>query len=135
MVVTIVFVGRFRRRLDELLRKERQLLSDAEAKQRELAGALASVERAQEAVRFQARLLDAVGQAVIATDVTGASSTGTDRRRDLFGYRRSSRRGGCITDIMPDPPAAREDTLSRLRRGDFWVGRDGSRRPDGTASP
>jgi PAS domain S-box-containing protein len=130
--MTVALIGHFRRRLDALLRTERKLLAEAESKSQEVSRALARVERAQEAVRFQARLLDAVGQAVIATDVTGRILYWNGPATRLFGVAAKDAARRCITDIMPDPPATREDTMSRLRRGISWVGEMEVARPDGT---
>jgi len=128
----VALIGHFRRRLDALLRTERKLLAEAESKNQEVSRALARVERAQEAVRFQARLLDAVGQAVIATDVTGRIVYWNGPATRLFGVAAKDAARRSITEIMPDPPSTREGTIARLRRGVPWVGEMEVARPDGT---
>jgi PAS domain S-box-containing protein len=130
MAVTIVIISKFRRRLDEVLTSERRLLEEAEAKQHELAGALANVERAQEAVRFQARLLDAVGQAVVATDVGGRVMYWNGPAADLFRVTAATAVRQLITDVIPE--SSREGTLARLRRGESWAGEMDVARPDGS---
>lgn len=128
-VLTIVLMAGFRRRLDALLVKERRLLEEAEAQRNEVAAALARVERAQEAIRFQARLLDAVGQAVIATDRRGRIVYWNGPAATLFGLTAAQAQGRPITDVMPDPPG-RIGTLERMRRGLAGSGEIEVRRPD-----
>jgi len=131
LLITVVFITGFRTRLDAVLANERRLLQDAEAKQRELAGALANVERAQEAVRLQARLLEAVGQAIVATDVAGRVVYWNGPAADLFRLTSRQAVRQPITDVMPEP-STRDGTLARLRRGESWAGEIDVRRPDGT---
>jgi len=130
LAVTILIISRFRRRLDEVLTSERRLLQQAEAKQRELASALGNVERAQEAVRLQARLLDAVGQAIVATDVDGNVVYWNGPAAELFRVPAASAVRQLITDVIPESP--REGTLARLRRGENWAGEMDVTRPDGS---
>lgn len=120
-IVVVVFVGRFRTRLDALLLAERRVLEEAESKREELASALNSAQRAQYAVRLQARLLDAVGQAVIATDVNGRILYWNESAAALFGKSAKDVVRRPITDIMPDR-SEREDTLRRIRRGASFSG-------------
>lgn len=129
----VALIGAFRRRLDALLRKERKLLEEAESKHSELEAALGRVQRAQEAIRFQARLLDAVGQAVIATDQRGRIIYWNGPATTLFGVSAASARGRPITDVMPDPPGGRLGTLDRMRRGVGGSGEVEVNRVDGSA--
>jgi PAS domain S-box-containing protein len=131
LAITVAFFAGFRARLDALLANERRLLREAEAKQSELASALASVERAQEAVRLQARLLEAVGQAVVATDVAGRIVYWNGPAADLFRMSAKQAARQLVTEVMPEP-AAREGTLARLRRGESWAGEMEVGRPDGS---
>jgi PAS domain S-box-containing protein len=88
------------------------------------------VERAQEAVRFQARLLEAVGQAVVATDVTGRIMYWNGPAADLFRVTSAQAVGQLVTAVIPE--SAREGTLARLRRGESWAGEMDVSRPDGS---
>jgi PAS domain S-box-containing protein len=128
-ILTITLMAAFRRRLDALLVKERRLLEEAETQRNEVAAALARVESAQDAIRFQARLLDAVGQAVIATDRTGRIVYWNGPAAKLFGLTAAEAQGRSIIDVMPDP-SGRPGTLDRLRRGIASSGEVEVRRPD-----
>jgi PAS domain S-box-containing protein len=130
-ILVIVLIGAFRRRLDAVLSNERRLLVEAETKRNELVEALSNVERAQEAIRFQARLLDAVGQAVMATDGWGHIVYWNGPAAKLFGISASDAARNCITDVMPDPPGS-VGTLDRLRRGAGGSGEIEVTRPDGS---
>jgi PAS domain S-box-containing protein len=130
-VLVIVLIAAFRRRLDAVLLNERRLLEVAEARRSELAAALSNVERAQEAIRFQARLLDAVGQAVIATDGWGRIVYWNGPASRLFGISTADATQRLITDAMPDPPGS-ISTLDRLRRGSGGSGEVEVKRPDDT---
>lgn len=129
--LTVAFTSRFRRQLDDLLSSERRLLREAEAKRAELAEALATAERAQEAVRFQARLLEAVGQAVVASDDEGRVIYWNKPAAALFGVDSGEAVGRPVTEVIPGREHP-DRTLERLRRGESWAGELEVQRPDNT---
>jgi len=129
-IVTVGLVAAFRRRLEALLLKERRLLEEAESQRNELASALSRVERAHDAIRFQARLLDTVGHAVIATDRTGRIVYWNEPAGRLFGTPPARALGRSIVDVMPDSPGMA--TMDRIGRGASWSGETDVRRPDGS---
>jgi PAS domain S-box-containing protein len=139
--VTFAVVGMvalFRRQLDELLRNERVLLEAAErareraeADRQELARVLEDVQCAQEAMRMQASLLDAVGEAIIATDENGRITYWNDPAVRLFGRPVDQAATRSIEEVMPDPPHMRPRTVARIARCETWSGELEFQRADG----
>ena len=80
--------------------------------------------RAEEAIRFQALLLDTVKQAVIATDLEGTVTYWNQFARELFGWTSSEVIGRNIMDITT--PKAEEEAaaeiMTRLQAGKSWTG-------------
>src|SRR5215216_2752325 len=90
--------------------------------------------RGEEQIRFQARLLDAVHEAVIATDPSGIVLYWNHFAEGLYGWTAEEAVGRNILELTPagevlgDAQAA----LARLRRGEPWSGEITLRRRDGT---
>ncbi len=57
--------------------------------------------RAQEQIRFQRRLLDAVGQAIIATDLQGKIIYWNRAAKELYGWTTEEVMGCPIVEITP----------------------------------
>ena len=139
-LVTFAVVGMvafFRRQLDELLRNERILLEAAEREReraeddrQELARALEQVQCAQEALRMQASLLGAVGEAIIATDENGRVTYWNEPAARLFGRPVEQATTRSIDELFPDPPG-RQRTVDRIGRCEPWSGELEIQRPDG----
>jgi len=92
---------------------------------------------ATERVELQARLLDSVEQAVIATDVEGRITYWNRYAEGLYGWRLGEVRGRYVLDVTAAPfrrPAA-EQTMERLREGESWSGESLMLRRDGTTFP
>jgi PAS domain S-box-containing protein len=86
-----------------------------------------------EATCFQARLLDALGQAVIATDPAGMVTYWNPAAERLYGWPAAEVLGRSILEITP-AESVREDAaeiLERLRAGEQWEGEFTVRRKDG----
>lgn len=80
--------------------------------------------RTEERLRFQARLLDAVGEAVIATDLEGRVLYWNAYAEQLYGWRSEEVLGRDIGDITPAVIAqdrARQ-LMQRLSAGERWSG-------------
>jgi two-component system CheB/CheR fusion protein len=93
--------------------------------------------RAEEEIRFQARLLDAVEQAVIATDLNGIVIFWNSFAETLYGWPAADALGANILDLTPSP-ALREqagDIIAALKLGRSWTGEFEVRRRDGTVFP
>ena len=90
--------------------------------------------RGEDQVRFQARLLDAVHEAVIATDPSGIVLYWNRFAEGLYGWMAEEAVGKNILELTPagevlgDAQAA----LARLQRGEPWSGEITLRRRDGT---
>lgn len=140
-LVTFAVVGMvalFRRQLDELLRNERILLDAAEREReraeddrQELARALERVQCAHEALRMQASLLGAVGEAIIATDENGRVTYWNEPATRLFGRPVEQATTRSIDELIPDPPQSRQRTVDRIARCEPWSGELDVQRPDG----
>jgi PAS domain S-box-containing protein len=121
LVGIAIIGGRVRQRLDRVMEAA---IADRTSSERRLAGALKDIERAQGEVRLQARLLDAVGQAVIATDRNGHIQYGNRAAAAIYGWGDADMRGARITDVAPapDPVTNTDETLDRLNVGNAWTG-------------
>jgi PAS domain S-box-containing protein len=80
--------------------------------------------RVEDRLRFQARLLDAVGEAVVATDVEGRIIYWNAAAEALYGWTAEEALGQNVVDIMPTADS-REESLRILEgvlRGKAWSG-------------
>jgi two-component system, sensor histidine kinase and response regulator len=96
-------------------------------------------QRTEAEIRFQARLLDAVGQAVIATDSQGKISYWNRAAQRLYGWSADEVIGRSIVEVTVTPSeelAERaKEIMSELRSGSSWSGEFVVRRKDGTSFP
>ena len=92
---------------------------------------------AAERAALQARLLDSVEQAVMATDPEGRVTYWNRYAEELYGWRAHEVRGQYVLDVMtPDRiRAAAEETMTRLRGGERFTGESLMRRRDGETFP
>jgi diguanylate cyclase (GGDEF)-like protein/PAS domain S-box-containing protein len=93
--------------------------------------------RADEKVRFQARLLDAVGQSVIATDRQGKIVYWNRAAEELHGWSAEEATGRSVLDVvLPEQtPDQRQEIMLGLGEGRSWSGEFELRRRDGTLFP
>lgn len=96
---------------------------------------LAERKRAEEKVRFQAHLLDVIGQAVIATDLRGGIIYWNHFAEKLYGWLSEEVFGRDVLEIIAAPSAAGKgaEILKALREGNTWSGEFLVRRRDGMA--
>jgi PAS domain S-box-containing protein len=129
-----LIVGRLRHRLD---RVTEAALADRTTSAERLAGALEDVARAQGEVRLQARLLDTVGQAVIATDRAGRIQYCNRAAAVIYGWGSADMRGAVIVQVAPAPEPATniDDTIARLNTGRAWAGESTIVKEDGAVVP
>ncbi|MDT7603978.1 MAG: hypothetical protein QOF61_1975, partial [Acidobacteriota bacterium] len=93
--------------------------------------------RAEDALRFQAQLLDTVEQAVVATDAQGAITYWNKFAEKLYGWSAAEAIGRNILEITPTD-ATREqaaEIMSRVAAGESWAGEFTVRHKDGTTFP
>jgi PAS domain S-box-containing protein len=92
---------------------------------------------AERQIRFQAHLLNVVGQAVIATDLNGTITYWNHFAERLYGWPAEEAVGRNVLDVTPTD-ASREEgekIMARLRIGESWSGEFQVRRRDGTTFP
>jgi diguanylate cyclase (GGDEF)-like protein/PAS domain S-box-containing protein len=95
---------------------------------------ISAEERADQAIRFQAQLLEAAGEAIIATDAVGVITYANRAAGALYGWSHLEMVGQpSLATMMPDEYAERAETiLTELRTGKSWTGDLIRRRKDGT---
>jgi diguanylate cyclase (GGDEF)-like protein/PAS domain S-box-containing protein len=100
-------------------------------------GTAISRKRAEEAIAFQAHLLNVVEQAVIATDLRGVIIYWNRFAELLFGWSDEEAKGRDILDLLSDEATRSEaaQIIARLQGGERWAGEFLMRRRDGTTFP
>lgn len=92
---------------------------------------------AEEKVRFQANLLEAVSQAVIATDAQGNITFWNRAAQRIFGWAATEARGRNVMELTV--PKEQEEHMAEIMRtlqaGRAWAGECILRRKDGTEFP
>ncbi len=92
------------------------------------------LQEVRQRTRFQGRLLDAVGQSVIATDLEGTIIYWNRAAEELFGWSREEALGRSVVEMTP-AEGAREraiEIFDVLREGHVWTGEFELRRRDGS---
>jgi PAS domain S-box-containing protein len=100
----------------------------------ELRRAEAESRRATERLRLQAEMLEAVGQAVIATDVEGRIIFWNRSAEHMYGWAREEVMGRPVREVTPTGASRAEaaDIFETLRKGEIWTGEFELRRRDGS---
>jgi diguanylate cyclase (GGDEF)-like protein/PAS domain S-box-containing protein len=90
-----------------------------------------------EQLRFQSRLLDAVGQSVIATDPQGSIIYWNRAAEELYGWSKEEVMGRPIVEVTPAEEMLEhaEEIMSELRAGRSWSGEFVVRCKDGSTFP
>ena len=90
-----------------------------------------------DAAGLQAQLLDAVGEAVIATDLEGRVIHWNRAAETMYGWPREEALGRPVLELTPAPDAEEDarDIMTRLEAGETWAGEFRVRRRDGTVFP
>jgi PAS domain S-box-containing protein len=88
-------------------------------------------------IAFQARMLDAVGEAVIVTDPDGTIRFWNDAAADLYGWSADEVMGRSILEVTPSPEmeAAAGEIMETLGRGERWSGEFTVQKRDGSTFP
>src|SRR5829696_306835 len=86
---------------------------------------------------FHARLLDAVGQAIIAADPQGKVIYWNRAAQELYGWSAEEAMGRPIMEVTPSEALMEqaEEIMSELMAGRSWTGEFVVRRKDGTTFP
>src|SRR5215216_2537086 len=101
------------------------------------AGDITGRKSAEEQIRFQARLLDAVGQATIATNPQGRIIYWNRAAEELYGWSKEEVMGRPIVEVTPSEEMLEraEEIMSELRAGRSWSGEFVVQRKDGSTFP
>lgn len=93
--------------------------------------------QSEEAIRFQAHLLDTVEQSVIATDLNGTIIYWNKFAEALYGWPAAEATGRNIMEVTPAEATLGQATeiMSRLKAGKSWSGEILLRRRDGSTFP
>ncbi len=90
---------------------------------------------ADDRLRFQAQLLEAVEQAVMATDLDGVVTYWNRYAERLYGWTAEEAVGQNVIDLIVTSQAPRQDILEHLRTGESWSAEIVVRRKNGTTLP
>ena len=92
---------------------------------------------AEDRIRFNANLLNAVGQAVIATDVNGIVIYWNSAAEKIYGWSAAESMGKNIVDLTPTDQTkeAAIEIMKELQKGNFWSGEFLVNRKDGSSFP
>jgi PAS domain S-box-containing protein len=93
--------------------------------------------RTEERFRFQAQLLNAVGEAVIALDIEGRVLYWNQAAEEMYGWTEQEAMGRRLREmVVPKSLRGRaEDIAAQLREGRNWTGQFVVRHRDGTTFP
>lgn len=93
--------------------------------------------QAEEKIAFQAKLLDAVSNAVIATDPQGRVTYWNPAAEKLYGWTASEALGRNIVELTPADQSREQaaEIMERLVRGQSWSGEFLVQRKDGSKFP
>jgi PAS domain S-box-containing protein len=94
-------------------------------------------ENERQQLRFQGHLLDAVGQAVIATDLDGTITYWNDAAEKMYGWPAAAVLGRDIIEVLPARTSRQQavEIMARLSAGESWSGEFPVQRRDGTVFP
>ena len=113
------------------------VLRDLEGRPESLIAVVEDMSARQEAeqrLRFQAHMLDNVGEAVIATDPAGLIVYANDCAETLYGWRKEELIGQSVVDMIAPQPNRQQAAVivEKLRNGETWSGEFPVQRRDGT---
>ena len=93
--------------------------------------------KSQDRLKFKARLLKMVGQAVIAADTEGVVNYWNDAAEKLYGWTAEDAIGRNITDLIPATECGdlSIEIMKLLRNGGLWNGELVMQRRDGSCFP
>ena len=86
-------------------------------------------------IKFQANLLNNVGQSVIATDLPGKVIYWNNAAEKIYGWSPSEAIGESIMDLIQPSEEQATDIMKTLSAGNTWAGEFGVKRKDGSSFP
>ncbi len=98
---------------------------------------ISELKQAQERMRFQAHLLDVVGQAMMATDMEGRITYWNQFAEKLYGWKAQEVIGRNIISVTASDATKEQGTeiLAQLQMGESWSGDFLVQHRDGTSFP
>jgi PAS domain S-box-containing protein len=89
--------------------------------------------KAEADIQFRSMLLDTIGQAAIATDLSGSITYWNHAAEILYGYTRKEAAGKNVMDIIPTPTeiVSAKDIMEHLTNGESWTGEFPVKRKNG----
>ena len=93
--------------------------------------------KTQNEIKFQADLINYVGQAVIATDLLGKVTYWNNAAEKIYGWSNSESIGQNIMDLTPARQSNEQaiDIMQKLSAGKTWAGEFHVKRKDGSSFP
>lgn len=93
--------------------------------------------RAEDKIKFNADLLNAVGQSVIATDMNGIVIYWNNAAEKIYGWSAGEVMGKKIVDVTPAQQSKEQaiEIMEELSKGNFWSGEFLVQRKDGVIFP
>jgi PAS domain S-box-containing protein len=90
-----------------------------------------------EKTRLQARLLNSVGQAIVATDLEGKITYWNRAAEQLYGWQEAEVLGRNIVNVTPAETSQEQaiNIMNKLIEGEHWSGEFIAKRRDGTIFP
>ena len=98
---------------------------------------ITETKKAVDKIRFDAELLNTVGQSVIATDSNGVVIYWNNAAEKIYGWSSAETMGKCIINLIPAQQSIEmaEEIMKELMRGNSWTGEFLVNRKDGTVFP
>lgn len=95
---------------------------------------LFKIKEAERQIKFQSKMLDEIGEAVIATDMEGKVIYWNNAAEKLYGWAKNEVLGKSITELTPaaDLKLDADEIMLKLEGGKRWTGEFKLRRKDGT---
>jgi len=93
--------------------------------------------KSEDKIRFNASLLNKVGQAVIATDINGNVIYWNNAAEHIYGWTAAETMGKNIIDLTPAQQSKElaVEIMAELSKGNFWSGEFLVQRKDGSSFP
>lgn len=91
----------------------------------------------EEQIMFKAKLLSAVGQAIIVTDLTDAVTYWNSAAEKMYGWLQDEVLGRCITELVPSPQNKEHAVaiMEHMKQGNSWRGDLLVQKKDGSTFP
>ncbi len=122
---------------DQLERRVQERTTELSQANAALQEEIAERQRAEEQLRFQARLLSVVGQSIIATKFDGTIVYWNNAATKTFGWSAEEALGRTIIEITPSDTSQEQATIimKQLQSGESWTGEFLVRHRNGTTFP